>query len=53
MIENANVCIKVDTVIKTDILVQFNRPDIVVYDKNVGKITIIGLELHRRIVFRA
>ncbi|XP_029654854.1 uncharacterized protein LOC115228408 [Octopus sinensis] len=41
VVENARVCIKVDTSIHTSILVQHNKPDIVVQDKVSGEILII------------
>jgi hypothetical protein len=41
ILENEKVLIKVDTVIKTDIIVLKNKPDIVVFDKKQKTITII------------
>ncbi|XP_029655289.1 uncharacterized protein LOC115228998 [Octopus sinensis] len=41
VVENARVCIKVNTSIHTSILVQHNKPDIVVQDKVSGEIPII------------
>ena len=41
VVANANVEIRVDTRIKTDIKIQHNRPDLFVYDKKRKEITLI------------
>jgi hypothetical protein len=40
-IENNNAIIKVDKIIKTDIIVKHNKPDIFVFNKKEGRITLI------------
>ena len=41
VVANENVEIRVDTRIKTDIMIQHNRPDLFVYDKKRKEITLI------------
>ena len=43
VVANENVEIRVDTRIKTDILIQHNRPDIFVHDKKRKEITLIEI----------
>ena len=45
VVANENAEIRVDTRVKTDIIIKHNRPDIVVHDKKRKEITLIEIEI--------
>ena len=45
VVANENAEIRVDTRIKTDILIQHNRPDIFIHDKKRKQITLIEIRI--------